>query len=134
MRANYHVDNDLPPGSATTRRFETYLDPPWATQLTRLSSRSVHLFLALVLPMATVTRGASSDARPESGSGQARPDLIGQVAAHGGAIPNATIFIFTAGPKVGTSTFCPSCYADCRKSAKTDPQGDFKIESLDPQF
>jgi len=62
-----------------------------------------------------------------------RPDLVGHVKA-GEARPRATVFIFTAGPKVGTSTFCPSCYADCRKSAKSDGQGDFKIESLDPQL
>jgi len=52
----------------------------------------------------------------------------------GDVVPKATIFIFTAGPKVGTSTFCPSCYADCRKSAKTDAQDEFRIESLDPQL
>jgi hypothetical protein len=68
-----------------------------------------------------------------SGNPVAGPDLLGHVTA-GGAIPKATVFIFTAGPKVGTSTFCPSCYADCRKSAKSDAQGDFKIESLDPQL
>ncbi|HVV70537.1 MAG TPA: hypothetical protein VHI52_03400, partial [Verrucomicrobiae bacterium] len=48
--------------------------------------------------------------------------------------PSSTVFIFTAGPKAGTSTFCPSCYADCRKSAKTDAEGAFDIESLDPQL
>jgi len=62
-----------------------------------------------------------------------RPNLEGRVTADN-VIPKATVFIFTAGPKVGTSTFCPSCYADCRKRAKTDAQGDFKLESLDPQL
>jgi len=62
-----------------------------------------------------------------------RPDLAGRIKA-GETVPKATIFIFTAGPKVGTSTFCPSCYADCRKSAKTDDEGEFKIPSLDPQL
>ena len=46
----------------------------------------------------------------------------------------ATVFISTAAPKTGTSTFCPSCYADCRKSAKADTGGNFNIESLDPQL
>jgi len=67
---------------------------------------------------------------------EARPDLTGQVLAKGGAplpVP-ATVFIATAGPKVGTSPFCPSCYADCQKRAKTDANGNFVIESLDPQL
>ncbi len=46
----------------------------------------------------------------------------------------ATLFIATAGPKVGTSPFCPSCYADCQKSAKADTEGKFEIKSLDPQL
>src|SRR5689334_18833342 len=79
-------------------------------------------------PAAQDTSGPSR-ARQE----QARPDLAGRVRA-GQDLPKATVFISTAGPKVGTSTFCPSCYADCRKNAKTDPQGAFKIESLDPQL
>ena len=66
----------------------------------------------------------------------ARPDLIGTVSAKGGgALPvPANVFIATAAPKSGTSTFCPSCYADCVKHSRTDTQGKFKIESLDPQL
>ncbi len=65
-----------------------------------------------------------------------RPDLIGIVSAKDGAqLPvSATVFIATAAPKSGTSTFCPSCYADCIKHSSTDAQGGFKIESLDPQL
>lgn len=66
----------------------------------------------------------------------ARPDLTGQMLGEDGAplpVP-AAVFIATAGPKTGTSTFCPSCYADCQKSAKTDAQGNFDIKSLDPQL
>ena len=44
----------------------------------------------------------------------------------------ATVFIYSAGPKVGTSSFCPYCYADCQKKTQTDADGRFKIESLDP--
>ena len=65
-----------------------------------------------------------------------RPDLTGQVTAKGGAplpVP-ATVFIDTASPKVGTSTFCPSCYADCVKHARTDGQGNFTIPALDPSL
>jgi bla regulator protein BlaR1 len=64
----------------------------------------------------------------------ARPDLIGRVESTNGQPLQATVFISTAGPKVGTSVFCPSCYDDCRKKAVTDNQGNFKIESLDPQL
>jgi uncharacterized GH25 family protein len=67
---------------------------------------------------------------------EARPDLTGQVLAKGGAsLPvSATVFISTAAPKSGTSPFCPSCYADCSKHARTDAEGGFKIEALDPQL
>ncbi|MEO5801947.1 MAG: M56 family metallopeptidase, partial [Verrucomicrobiota bacterium] len=63
-----------------------------------------------------------------------RPDLIGKVHSTNGEPISATVFISTAGPKVGTSSFCPSCYADCRKSAKSGGDGSFEIASLDPQL
>lgn len=65
-----------------------------------------------------------------------RPDLHGTVVGDaGGRLREpATVFIATAAPKVGTSTFCPSCYADCVKFARADAQGNFTIPSLDPQL
>ena len=63
-----------------------------------------------------------------------RPDLTGTVLAKDGSPVQATVFIYTAGPKAGTSPFCPSCYADCQKSEKADEQGHFKIDSLNPQL
>ncbi|HZI32602.1 MAG TPA: M56 family metallopeptidase, partial [Candidatus Binatia bacterium] len=65
-----------------------------------------------------------------------RPDLTGTVTKKDGSLlpTRASVFIATAAPKTGTSTFCPSCYADCVKHAQTDAQGHFKIESLDPQL
>ncbi len=64
-----------------------------------------------------------------------RPNLTGAVQdANGKPISNAVVFIFTAGPKRGPSTLCPSCYADCRKRAVTDAQGKFTIASLDPNL
>ena len=66
--------------------------------------------------------------------GKPRPDLTGTVLAKDGSPVQATVFIYTAGPKAGTSPFCPSCYADCQKSAKADEQGRFKIDSLNPQL
>jgi hypothetical protein len=63
----------------------------------------------------------------------ARPDLTGTVTSSDGApLSKAMVFIYTAGPKQGTSSFCPSCYADCAKKAQTDAQGRFEIPSLDP--
>ena len=94
------------------------------------------LTAALLLSSAHAQSRAASGTDQDSSSAPkspARPDLLGTVLATNG-LPHATVFISTAGPKVGTSTFCPSCYADCRKSAKTDAQGNFKIESLDPQL
>ena len=68
-------------------------------------------------------------------SAAARPDLTGHVKNEDGSpLPKASVFIYTAGPKVGTGTLCPSCYPDCQKHAKTDANGDFKIEGLDPNL
>ena len=64
-----------------------------------------------------------------------RPDLTGQIIdTNGAAISQASVFIYTAGPKLGTSSLCPSCYADCQKNTRTDAAGRFKIEALDPSL
>jgi hypothetical protein len=66
---------------------------------------------------------------------EARSDLTGVVTTQAGLhLTNASIFIYTAGPRLGPGILCPSCYADCRKSAKSGPQGEFTIESLDPKL
>ncbi len=63
------------------------------------------------------------------------PDLIGVVSDdRGDTLFEATVFIYTAGPRVGTSTLCPSCYLDCRKRATTDKDGTFRIPALDPSL
>jgi hypothetical protein len=65
----------------------------------------------------------------------ARPDLSGRVVREGGgAVNDATVFVYTAGPKVGTGIVCPSCYPDCSKKVKTSKQGDFLIPALDPRL
>lgn len=62
-----------------------------------------------------------------------RPNLTGTVQDEvGKPLSDATVFIYTAGPKQGAGILCPSCYADCRKRATTDGSGKFMIESLDP--
>lgn len=68
-------------------------------------------------------------------AGEPRPDLIGRVVQRDDSpVTNATVFIYTAGPKTGTGVVCPSCYPDCNKRAKTDAKGAFKIASLDPNL
>lgn len=77
-------------------------------------------FLALLLAFVSVAGAAPG------------PDLTGVVRAKDGKpVAGAGVFIHTAGPRVGTSPYCPSCYADCRKSDRTDAQGRFAIPALD---
>jgi bla regulator protein BlaR1 len=78
----------------------------------------------------TIGRNSETNSVPDLN----RPDLSGVVHTRDGKPLVARVFISTAAPKSGTSTFCPSCYADCRKNVSTDPQGHFKIEALDPQL
>lgn len=64
-----------------------------------------------------------------------RPDLTGVVKGPDGApIAGATVMINTAAVKRGYSPLCPSCYADCAKSGRTDEDGRFRIASLDPEL
>lgn len=59
-------------------------------------------------------------------------DLLGKVVQEDGApVTNATVFIYTAGPKVGSGVLCPSCYPDCGKKASTKDRGNFSITGLD---
>lgn len=68
-------------------------------------------------------------------AGDARPDLSGRVTRPDGTpMPKATVFIYTAGPKTGTASTCPSCYPDCRKTAQTGADGRFTIKALDPKL
>jgi hypothetical protein len=62
-------------------------------------------------------------------------DLIGRVVdAAGKPIPQATVFIYTARPRIGVGGICPGCYADCRKKAATDGEGKYRIADLDPEL
>lgn len=64
-----------------------------------------------------------------------RPDLVGHVRhADDSPVANATVFIWTAGPKEGPGILCPSCYVDCGKQGRTDANGAFRIDSLDPKL
>lgn len=85
--------------------------------------QKILLLAGFVLPLGNLATAGTS----------ARPDLTGQITeADGTPISKATVFVYTAGPKEGTSSLCPSCYADCQKQAQSDADGQFKIASLDP--
>lgn len=59
-------------------------------------------------------------------------DLAGTVTDAGGhPLPGATVYVYTAGPRQGTSAFCPSCYVDCGKRQTTDARGRFRLPALD---
>ena len=47
-------------------------------------------------------------------------------------VAGATVYVSSAGVRVGTSPFCPSCYADCGKRDTTDADGRYTIDALDP--
>jgi peroxiredoxin/protocatechuate 3,4-dioxygenase beta subunit len=84
-------------------------------------------FLQIILLMlgGRVTRAADAS----------RPTLTGTVMdAEGQPLSNATIFISTAAPKVGSGVLCPSCYPDCRKQTTSDAAGQFTLSSLDPDL
>jgi hypothetical protein len=80
-----------------------------------------------VLIMLSLLLGANPD----------RPDLAGRVANQAGEpVRGASVFIYTAAARVGINPYCPSCYADCAKSAKTDDAGTFVnpgIRALAPE-
>jgi Tol biopolymer transport system component len=60
-------------------------------------------------------------------------DLTGVVVdASTKALSGATVYVYTAFPKVGVSAFCPSCYRDCGKHVSADRAGRFRLKSLDP--
>jgi hypothetical protein len=53
------------------------------------------------------------------------------VDSSGRPIPDATVMVYHAGVLNGYSTFCPGCYSDCGKRAKTDASGSYTIDKLD---
>ncbi|HEX5445288.1 MAG TPA: carboxypeptidase-like regulatory domain-containing protein [Pirellulales bacterium] len=59
--------------------------------------------------------------------------LVGRVTDEAGApIAGAVVDLYTARPRIGLPTTCPSCYRDCAKSTQTDADGRFSIDRLDP--
>jgi hypothetical protein len=79
----------------------------------------------LALTLALLTCSARADA----------PNLTGIVLDDSGRpVTGARVMLYTAGVRSGTSPMCPSCWADCAKSATTSGDGAFRIASLDPQL
>ncbi len=61
--------------------------------------------------------------------------LEGSIGAAGGqSVSNAWVFVYSAAPREGPSVLCPTCYPDCVKRARTDAQGRFIIEPVDPNL
>lgn len=54
--------------------------------------------------------------------------------ADGKPVEGALVTIYSAGVRVGSSPFCPTCYADCGKRVATAADGTFTIEKLDPSL
>ena len=67
--------------------------------------------------------------------GAERPPLVGVIrGSDGKPLPDARVFVYTAKPRVGPGTTCPSCYPDCGKRALTSVDGEFQIPSVDPEL
>lgn len=52
----------------------------------------------------------------------------------GEPVPNATVLVHSAGVRKGYSVFCPTCYTDCGKRARTDATGKFTLDGLDDEL
>ncbi len=62
-----------------------------------------------------------------------KPKISGIVSTlDGQPISGALVSIYSAGVRVGTSPYCPTCYTDCGKRTTADKDGAFAIERLDP--
>ena len=52
------------------------------------------------------------------------------VTTAGQPVAQATVIVYSAGVKVGYSTYCPTCYPDCGKRTISDANGAFVIAGL----
>lgn len=69
---------------------------------------------------------------PAASEAPEKVDLKGVVKDDMGApVKDAAVLIFTAQPRKGVGTLCPSCYLDCWRQARTDEKGRFTIEKVD---
>lgn len=89
-----------------------------------------------MLAMTLCVADAQEPAAAAGAKAESTPvNLAGLVAdASGAPLSKATVYIYTAAPRVGTSPFCPSCYVDCGKRQLTDGKGSFSIPSVDSKL
>ena len=88
------------------------------------------LFVCIFLGAAASFLGVAANS-----AGETRPAIVGRVVDEGGKpLAHASVLVFHAGVKKGYSTFCPSCYADCRKRVLTSADGAFEIKDLSPDL
>lgn len=95
--------------------------------------RRVLLVAACVSAGSVVVRGAGAQEGAAAGAKapEAVADLAGMVTDSTGVpLPKAMVYVYTAAPRVGSSPFCPSCYADCGKHQLTDGKGGFRLPAL----
>ncbi len=93
-----------------------------------ISGFSLPIFFLLTATNSTIAAGPSPAVRQHAAL---RVDLTGTVYdTDNKPLPGATVHIYTAGPRVGVSPFCPSCFADCAKFQATDRLGHFRIPAL----
>jgi len=88
-----------------------------------LDQKSLIALLLTLLALVTGVRAAE------------RPPIVGVIrGADGQPLPDARVFIYTGKPRLGVGVTCPSCYPDCGKRARTGPEGEFQIPSVDPEL
>lgn len=75
---------------------------------------------ALILALSSIANAAET-----------KRSLAGRV-VDGAARPvaSARVFIYTAAPRTGIGSACPSCYPECGKSTTTDKHGRFELAGL----
>lgn len=86
------------------------------------------LLVTLLLSIAaTLPRPASAAEEPGR--------LDGAILGTGGKpVTNATVYVYSAAPREGVSALCPTCHPDCTKHARTDADGRFIVEPVDPNL
>src|SRR6266508_2475342 len=88
-------------------------------------SRILPLAGIVVLPLLA---GLAGPAAAERAAGLT---LQGRVASpEGKPIAGARVYVYTAQPRVGIGSACPSCYPECGKTVVTDSKGRFTIAGL----
>jgi uncharacterized GH25 family protein len=82
------------------------------------------LALGLLASVAFTAAGAEQPGR-----------LEGVVEGVGGLpVSNAWVFVYSAAPREGPPVVCPTCHPDCGKRTRTDAQGQFMIEPVNPNL